>query len=285
VAKIAYDVEVNWKVVCENYGECYHCPLLYIALFYDDLVREIRDKKAQGPDVIVAPEETVEPGEEPLRFAKLPLVVPLMMYNGRPLWWPSLDMAGVIQLPAEGLGLERFIPQVMYLLLDERRLSEDELGRFVQNLFVELVRLEKSSSPEEVHEKLGPLAGWIRNPGIRRAFAVFVKAALARLGLEADELGKVNDELGEVDNMLAENLIDWRNDFEAKAVEKGLEQGREEGLLAGEALMFTRLLRLKFGSLDDVTREHVSTADSETLLRWADRVLTAESLDDVFARA
>jgi Rieske 2Fe-2S family protein len=29
VAKIAYDVEANWKVVCENYGECYHCPLAH----------------------------------------------------------------------------------------------------------------------------------------------------------------------------------------------------------------------------------------------------------------
>lgn len=24
-----YDVEANWKVLCENYGECYHCPLAH----------------------------------------------------------------------------------------------------------------------------------------------------------------------------------------------------------------------------------------------------------------
>jgi hypothetical protein len=101
-----------------------------------------------------------------------------------------------------------------------------------------------------------------------------------RSRLKADELGKVNDDLGEVNNMLAENLIDWRNDFEAKAVEKG----REEGVLAGEALMLTRQLQLKFGPLDDAARGRVSDADSKTLLRWADLVLTAESLDDVFGR-
>ncbi len=259
--------------------------LLYVALFYDDLVRQIRDKDASDPDVIVPPEEAVEPGEEPPRYpryAKLPLVIPLMVYNGRPTWWPSLDMAGVVHLPAEGLGLERFLPQVCYLLLDERRLPEDELARYVQNLFVELVRLEKAASPEEVHEKVGPLAGRIANPGIRRAFATFVKVALARLGIAADELGKIDDDLGEVTNMLAENLIDWRNDLEAKVRKEGREEGREEGLLAGEALVLTRLVQLKFGPLDDATRQRISEADSETLLGWADRVLTAESVDDVF---
>ncbi len=240
----------------------------------DDLVRQLRDKEACDPDVIVSPEEA-RPGEEPPRYAKLPLVVPLAVYNGRPKWWASLDMAGVVQLPAQGLGLERFIPQVCYLLLDERRLPEDELARLVQNLFVELVRLEKAASPEELHEKLGPLAGWVRNPGIRRALAVFVKVALARLGLAAEELGKVDDDLGEVTNMLAENLIDWKNDFEEKALEKGV--------LVGEALMLTRLLQFKFGPhLDDTIRKSISEADSETLLRWGDRVLTAESLEDVF---
>ncbi len=71
--------------------------------------------------------------------------------------------------------------------------------------------------------------------------------------------------------MLAENLIDWKNDFEAKAVEKG------------EALMLTRLLQLKFGPLlDDASRQRISEAESKTLLRWGGRILTAESLEDVF---
>lgn len=27
--RIEYDVEANWKIICENYGECYHCPLAH----------------------------------------------------------------------------------------------------------------------------------------------------------------------------------------------------------------------------------------------------------------
>ncbi len=29
VEQIVYDVEANWKILCENYGECYHCPLAH----------------------------------------------------------------------------------------------------------------------------------------------------------------------------------------------------------------------------------------------------------------
>ncbi len=55
---------------------------------------------------------------------------------------------------------------------------------------------------------------------------------------------------------------------------------REEGQLAGEALLLTRLLQLKFGSLDDTVGQRI--ADAETLLRWGGRVLTADSLAEVF---
>ena len=30
--RIAYDVRANWKLIFENYSECYHCPLVHPAL-------------------------------------------------------------------------------------------------------------------------------------------------------------------------------------------------------------------------------------------------------------
>ncbi len=78
----------------------------------------------------------------------------------------------------------------------------------------------------------------------------------------------------EIETVLAENLMEWRD--------RVREEGREEGQLAGEALVLTRLLQLKFGPLDEATRERIDDADSESLLRWADRVLTADSLSAVF---
>ncbi len=70
--------------------------------------------------------------------------------------------------------------------------------------------------------------------------------------------------------MLAENLMDWRD------------RVRQEGRLEGETGILTRQMLKKFGSLDDATRQKIAEADSKTLLRWADRILTATKLPDIF---
>ena len=30
--RIEYDVKANWKLLVQNYSECYHCPLIHPAL-------------------------------------------------------------------------------------------------------------------------------------------------------------------------------------------------------------------------------------------------------------
>jgi hypothetical protein len=74
--------------------------------------------------------------------------------------------------------------------------------------------------------------------------------------------------------MLAENIDRWNRELR--------EKGRREGFQEGAALMVLRQLGVKFGPLEPEVEERVRTADSERLLDWAERVLTAESLEDVF---
>ncbi|WP_295390422.1 transposase [uncultured Thiodictyon sp.] len=49
----------------------------------------------------------------------------------------------------------------------------------------------------------------------------------------------------------------------------------------GEATMLLLLLRHKFGDLADSTRQRVETADPDTLLTWSERILTADSIDEI----
>ena len=44
-----------------------------------------------------------------------------------------------------------------------------------------------------------------------------------------------------------------------------------------------RQLERKFGPLDEATRARVEAAESETLLRWGERLVTASHLAEVFA--
>jgi hypothetical protein len=61
----------------------------------------------------------------------------------------------------------------------------------------------------------------------------------------------------------------------------GRQQGREEGRQQGEALVVLRLITLKFGLPSAAVLEQIATADSQTLLRWSERILTAQTLDQV----
>ena len=65
--------------------------------------------------------------------------------------------------------------------------------------------------------------------------------------------------------------------------EEGRQEGHNEGLQRGEARILTALLRLRFGDLPVAVQQRIEAADADTLLRWSERVLTAQTLEEVLA--
>ncbi len=74
---------------------------------------------------------------------------------------------------------------------------------------------------------------------------------------------------------------------EAKGEAEGEAKGRAEGEAKGEAKarvdVLSKLLQLKFGALPDDVADRIRGASIEELDLWVERVLAAESLDDVLA--
>ncbi|MEX1369313.1 MAG: Rpn family recombination-promoting nuclease/putative transposase, partial [Nannocystaceae bacterium] len=60
-------------------------------------------------------------------------------------------------------------------------------------------------------------------------------------------------------------------------------ESKAEGKAEGKAEVLLKLLQLRFGPLPETTRAMVDNAKSEQLDIWVERVLTAKSLDEVFA--
>ncbi len=68
-----------------------------------------------------------------------------------------------------------------------------------------------------------------------------------------------------------------------QGLEKGLEQGLEKGRAQGSASVLLRLLNRRFGPLSaDLTRR-LAQSTPEQLEIWAERVLDARTIDEVFA--
>ena len=63
---------------------------------------------------------------------------------------------------------------------------------------------------------------------------------------------------------------------------EGLEQGMRQGRVAGERAVLERLLLRRFGSLSPEVEDRMAKASAADLETWADKVLDAETLDDVF---
>lgn len=226
--------------------------MAYVALLYQDLIR-------QG-------QLTVK--------GKLPPVLPMVLYNGERQWTTAAqdvaDLVGIV--PG---GLERYCPALRYLLLDEIRLSQTELGP-LRNLAAALFQLERSREPSDVRRILGSLVEWLRSPeqiGLRRAFAVWFNRVFLPARLPGQEFPEAQD-LQEVRAMLEERVKEWTKSWK----EQGLQQGRQEG----ELNLLRRLLQRRFGTLPKWVEEKLVQADSPSLELWADQVLNAKSLQGVF---
>ncbi len=65
--------------------------------------------------------------------------------------------------------------------------------------------------------------------------------------------------------------------------QEGIQIGEQNGHLKGEATLLLRLLKQRFGpQLPGWVDERVRTADATTIELWGDRILTAQSLEEVF---
>ena len=123
-------------------------------------------------------------------------------------------------------------------------------------------------------EELETLA--MENPVLKEA-----KDALDRLSADPD--ARVRAEQREMALFSYElGLSRAHRDGIEKGLEEGIEQGVEQGRVQGKAEILQRLLTLKFGSLPADVAGRVASATDKELANWADRVLSASTLESVF---
>lgn len=233
--------------------------LVYVGLLYQDLQRR----------------------GELTAAARLPPVLPVVLYNGSKPWTSSLEMAELVEeIPN---GRVQYRPSLRYLLIDEQRIAIGDLTS-TRNVVAAIFRLQQSRSPQELREVILQLTDWLsteEHKELRQAFAQWLSLALIPSKVPGAEVPEVHD-LQEFKAMLEESVTPWTEQWKQEGFALGLERGREEGRIEGETQFLLRLLDQKFGGLDAATQTRVRSADDQQLLAWADRVLTARTLDEVF---
>nr|VFJ68921.1 MAG: protein of unknown function (DUF4351) [Candidatus Kentron sp. FM]VFJ69544.1 MAG: protein of unknown function (DUF4351) [Candidatus Kentron sp. FM]VFK19506.1 MAG: protein of unknown function (DUF4351) [Candidatus Kentron sp. FM] len=94
----------------------------------------------------------------------------------------------------------------------------------------------------------------------------------------------------EEEKMMSQFAQDIERTVRQKALTEGIQQGRQEGRqeglmegeARGEAKLLLNLLSRRFQPLPDGVSERIHGANPNTIEIWADRVLDAKSLGEVF---
>jgi flagellar biosynthesis/type III secretory pathway protein FliH len=85
----------------------------------------------------------------------------------------------------------------------------------------------------------------------------------------------------------AQRIIDkaapqLRDEGRKEGRKEGLKEGLKEGETRGRAALLQRQLQFKFGDLDPAFVSRIASASADQLDSWAERLLFAASLDELF---
>lgn len=77
---------------------------------------------------------------------------------------------------------------------------------------------------------------------------------------------------------LAERMAQWAEAYEAEGLQKGVQDGRQQG----EALALEKLLVKRFGAISPALTSQVAHASLAQIEIWFDKAIDASELEDVF---
>ncbi|MEV6770295.1 Rpn family recombination-promoting nuclease/putative transposase [Nocardia sp. NPDC051030] len=226
----------------------------------------------------------------------LPAVVPVVVHSnhtGR-AWSAATELSELIDLdPATRAVLGPFQPSFRFLLDDVAALDLPALkARDLTPAARVMLMLHKiAPGNHQLGVDLLPLADDLRaildGPGGMRELRCLVTYILIVGDTTETDFEPLMDRLGpQVKEAIMTTAERLRAEGEAKGRAKGRAEGWAEGEAVGEArgraATLVLLLTEKFGSVPAAVAESVSAADPATVQIWTRRVLTADSLDDIF---
>lgn len=170
-------------------------------------------------------------------------------------------------------------------MLDLNQAADDELRMQVLTAIARaallcLTKIRGSTNVIGVLERFREV--WLavlRAPSGVAALAQICSYILGATQASRSELQPFFQRLGEG---AKEALMTGADMLRAEGKAEGRVEGRAEGRVEGRAEVLERLLGLKFGAVSVATRERLRTASLDELDRWAERLLAAASLEEVF---
>ncbi len=229
--------------------------MAYMALLYQDLIKS-----------------------KQLRHGKLPVVFPIVLYNGKRAWSAARAVEDLIETGPD--SLQPYQPRLPYFLLDIGRLPPEAL--IGQNLTAHILRIDRSKGPDELYAAIKPFIQLLQAPEnteLMRAVTIWVKHDVIKRFAPNDAVIETIQTLQEANQVLAENMDDWA----AQQQRVGNQQGMQQGMQQMGIRSLKRIIARRFETaLPSTFDELINKANIEQLEIWIERSLDAPDLDAVF---
>ncbi len=220
------------------------------------------------------------------RVTRLPFVLPVViMHDGRgrrsPLKLSELYDAPEAFLAAAGdLGL-----QLGYVCDDLCRVSPEVVAERsvspVYRLCLWLLQSRGRPGPE-TYDAFKAAFRRLRKLGYRSLILGFLQYSVRMSG---DEESVPLRAARDADPVFEEDIVSLTEVWFKEGEAKGEKKGRREGRVEGRAGLLLRQLRERFGPLSEDVVDRVQSGGQQDHERWALRVLSVETLTEVFADA
>ena len=218
-----------------------------------------------------------------------PLLLPLVVYNGRRPWTAPLDLGG----RTAGLSkrLVAMQPKFGYVLLEVRRFDAEALALGLQgdapgvNFALAQFALENTSA-EDLPAAMAAIARRLKAEDERdlaESFGMWVEGVLKpRLDVRLPSM----TDLMEEPPMLAETLDEWAEEKFRQGQMKGMQRGRAEGLERERALLLRQAQR-RFGAdvSEALSKLIKSVEDPDRLTEVGDWVVDCATGRELLKRA
>ena len=206
-----------------------------------------------------------------------PPVLPVVLYHGAARWKAALEVGKLIS--PVGPSLAPYQPSQRYLVLDERRVEEDDLPS--RNLMAAVVGLEQSRSLADLVRVVEALQEWLPDPRdaeLKSAFAEWVRRLAKRLAPVGGEDLPPARTLEDVRMNLEERVAQWPKEWLAQGLAQGLEH---------ERALLCRMARTRFGAdtSEQLSAVLAGVADQDRFADIGDWLVRCDTGQEFLARA
>jgi predicted transposase/invertase (TIGR01784 family) len=222
------------------------------------------------------------------RATLLPAILPVVLHHGEGGWRAAVSFEELIDLDRETLRLvAKYLPRFRFLLDDLDQHGDEALHDRAMSALGRVVLLcfKYARNPNELVRRLDRWVDVVRE--VWRA-----PSGASALGLVVRYIFEIGGErpvqalralaARKVGKDVEKTIVSYADQLRSEGRREGLREGSRKGLQRGRCEILLRQMRLRFGELPEPIVARVKAAKTSQLDLWAERVLSAPTLHDVF---